>query len=382
MPDVAIRGMGLVCCYGRGLAPAVAALRAGRPGNQPLARFSLPFSEAVPLNPIDHGPYPPGAAGGMAIILDAARQALHQAGLDGDAPALRDCALLLGSSGFLYLSEANYHEQLKTQQNPTPPALHAPGRVAAGLAQTLKIGGPVFTLSTACSSSANALLVATDLLARGECSRALVIGAEGLSAISLSGFHSLLLLDPAGCRPFDAARRGLQLGEAVGALLLEPSGAADTLRLLGGANRCDIHHVTSARPDGAAMRATMDAALAHGRCAARDIVAIKAHGTGSLDNDAAEAAAMRALFHEAPPPFTALKRYLGHTLGACGAVETAAFAACLQAGFIPLTVGFEQVDPALGVQPLTHSIPARPGHYLLNFFGFGGNYASLVLAHG
>jgi 3-oxoacyl-(acyl-carrier-protein) synthase len=140
--------------------------------------------------------------------------------------------------------------------------------------------------------------------------------------------------------------------------------------------------MTSASPDGSAMRSVMEMALADAGLQPGDVAIIKAHGTGSLDNDTAESAAMRALFGATLPPFTGIKRYLGHTLGACGAVELAAFLGCLRAGFVPATAGFTQLDPELRVTPLTESRPAPAGAAMLNFFGFGGNYASLLIAHG
>jgi 3-oxoacyl-[acyl-carrier-protein] synthase-1 len=238
----------------------------------------------------------------------------------------------------------------------------------------------VLSFSTACSSRANALLHARDLILRGEVARALVLGVEALSMITLSGFRSLMMLDEAGCRPFDVARSGLQLGEGVAALLLERAGTG--ARLLGGANLCDTHHMTSASPDGEAMARTMRGALDDAGVAPGDIVAIKAHATASRDNDAAEAAAMRRVFGAALPPITALKRYLGHTMSACGAIETAALLTTLDAGFIPAAAGFAEVDPELGCVPMTQSRLATPGNYLLNYFGFGGNYASIVISHG
>ena len=123
------------------------------------------------------------------------------------------------------------------------PPLTPPGQAALRVAGQLGIEGPVLTLTTACSSSANALLVAAALLRRGEARRALVIGVEGLSAIALSGFHSLMLLDPEGCRPFDAGRRGMQIGEAVGAVLLEAGDAARP-------ENCSCVSGTSAIPGG------------------------------------------------------------------------------------------------------------------------------------
>ncbi len=381
MTAIRIRGLGLVSSYGIGLARAVEGLRAGRDGITPLTLFRLPFQDQIQVNQFDHSPFPPGEASAPAILEAAVSEALAAAGVE--AAALRDAALVIGTGGYLFAAEAEYRRVLAESGATSEPPLRAPGYVAQRVADDLGIGGPVLTLSTACSSSANALLVATDLIRRGEVARALVLGVEGLSQIALSGFHSLMLLDPEGCRPFDGARRGMQLGEAVAAVLLEAeaSGHASGDTLLGGANLCDIHHVTSAAPDGSAMRAVMEMALSDAGLAAGDIAVIKAHGTGSPDNDSAEAAAMRGLFGKRLPPFTGLKRYLGHTLGACGAVELAAFLGCLRAGFIPPTAGCTQPDPELRVTPLAAPQPARTGPVMLNFFGFGGNYASLIVHH-
>lgn len=382
MPAIRIRGLGLVSCYGIGVERAVQGLRAGKPGITPLTLFSLPFQDQILVNQFDHAPFPPGEAGALATLEAAVREALAAAQLD--TPDLRTAALVVGTGGYLFAAEAEYRRRYAADRSPPTPALRPPGYFAQRVAHDLGIDGPVLTLSTACSSSANALLVAADLIRRGEVTRALVLGIEGLSAVALTGFHALMLLDPQGCRPFDAQRRGMQLGEAAGAVLLEAedSTTQDGDYLLGGANLCDIHHVTSATPDGSAMRAVMEMALADAGLRPEEVVVIKAHGTGSLDNDTAEAAAMRTLFADALPVFTGIKRYLGHTLGACGAVELAAFLGCLRAGFIPPTAGFRTPDPELRITPLAGLRPATKGPVMLNTFGFGGNYASLVIAHG
>jgi 3-oxoacyl-(acyl-carrier-protein) synthase len=381
MTAIRIRGLGLVSSYGIGVGCAVEGMRAGRSGITPLTLFTLPFQNQMQVNQFDHAPFPPGSACATATMETVAHEALAEARLD--RAALHDAALIVGTSSFLFAGEADYRRTLAETGRAVMPAVSPPGQVALRVAEHLGIEGPVLTLTTACSSSANAVLVAAGLLRRGEARRALVIGVEGLSAIALSGFHSLMLLDPEGCRPFDAGRRGMQIGEAVGAVLLETGdddGGGD--RLLGGANLCDTHHMTSATPDGSAMRRVMEMALADAGLRPADVALIKAHGTGSLDNDTAEAAAMRALFGEGLPPFTGIKRYLGHTLGACGAVELAAFLGCLRAGIVPPTAGFAQPDPALHIAPLTEFRPAPAGPAMLNFFGFGGNYASLLIAHG
>jgi len=378
---IRIRGLGLVSSYGIGLAHTVAGIRAGRTGITPLTLFSLPFQNAMQVNQFDHASFPPGSACAMATMETVASEALTEAGLErGD---LQDAALVIGMSGFLFAGEADYRLALAATGKTIKPTIPPPGQVALRVAEHLGIKGPVLTLTTACSSSANALLVARALIRRGEARRALVIGVEGLSAGALTGFNSLMLLDPEGCQPFDAKRRGMQIGEAVGAVLLEVEDtdiqAGDSL--LGGANLCDIHHTTSASPDGSAMRAVMEMALADAGLQTADVAVIKAHATGSLDNDTAEAAAMRGLFGEALPPVTGIKRYLGHTLGACGAVELAAFLGCLRAGFVPPAAGCTQPDPELRLTPLMEACPAPAGAAMLNFFGFGGNYASLLISH-
>lgn len=379
MPAIHIRGLGLVSSYGRGVACAVEGMRAGLTGITPLTLFSLPFQDQIQINQFDHAPFPADSACATATMEAVAQEALIEAQLDNSA--LRDAALVVGTSSFLFAGEADFRRTLADTGQIVMPPLVPPGQAALHVARQLGIEGPVLTLTTACSSSANALLVAAGQLRRREVRRALVIGVEGLSAVALSGFHSLMLLDPEGCRPFDAGRRGMQIGEAVGAVLLEMSDDPGGDRLLGGANLCDTHHMTSASPDGSAMRSVMAMALADTGLQPADVTVIKAHGTGSLDNDTAEAAAMRDLFGDGLPPFTGIKRYLGHTLGACGVVELAAFLGCLRAGFVPPTAGCTQPDPALRVTPLTVSRPALQETVMLNYFGFGGNYASLLIAH-
>ena len=381
MTAIRIRGLGLVSSYGIGVASAVDGIRAGRTGITPLTLFSLPFQDQIQINQFDRAPFPPGAATATAVMETAVQEALTEAHLD--RTALRDAALVIGTSSFLFAAEAEYRRVLAETGATSMPPLTPPGQAALRVANHLGIEGPVLTLTTACSSSANALLAAADFIRRGEVRRALVLGVEGLSTISLGGFHSLMLLDPQGCRPFDAQRRGMQIGEAVGAVLLEAGERADGGDyFLGGANLCDTHHMTSATPDGSAMQTVMEMALADAGLRPADVAVIKAHGTGSLDNDTAESAAMRTLFGERLPPFTGIKRYLGHTLGACGAVELAAFLGCLRAGFVPPTAGFSQPDPALRITPLTEIRASSHGAAMLNFFGFGGNYASLLIAHG
>jgi 3-oxoacyl-(acyl-carrier-protein) synthase len=378
MRAVAIRGFGVVSAYGAGVAPLVAGIRARQDVARPLGLFES--AAGTPwVNEIDRTRFPLTAPGLLALTQTAVHEALTMAGVDRRALS-GDTALVCGGLSGQPLAEENYRRHYRAWANEQRQPIPDPGALSAELAGALGLRGPVVTINTACSSAANALLVGRDLVLRGAVRRALVLGIESLSAGAVGGFHSLLMLASDGCRPFDANRCGLQLGEASSAILIE-AGTGD-VELLGGANRCDTFHVTRANPDGSGMAECMHAALQAAGVAASEIFAIKAHGTGSRENDAAEAAAMHRVFGDRLPPFTGLKRYLGHTLGACGAVETTALLGCLAHGFVPATFGFTTPDPELAVVPLTQHQDAAPGHYLLNYFGFGGNFSSLVVRHG
>jgi 3-oxoacyl-[acyl-carrier-protein] synthase-1 len=372
MNSVRISGYGIVSTYGAGVVPLVAGLRRGTAEPGVLSDPPVAALAGVKVSALPPKTFCFDADGSLAVVLAAAGEALAKAGVQDP---LGDCAVLCGANT-LALAEHSYFGRADGPR----PAIPHPGELAERVAHALGATGPVLTFSTACSSSANALLHARDLILRRQTTRALVFGIESLTMITLSGFGSLLMLDAEGCRPFDAGREGFQPGEGVAALLLEADGSG--ARVLGGANLCDIHHVTSANPDGSGMAQSMRAALADAGVAPSEIVAIKAHATASRENDSAEAVAMRTVFGDRLPPFTALKRYLGHTSCACGAVETVAMLAALDAGFVPAAAGFVQPDPALDCVPMLQAQPAVAGAYLLNYFGFGGNYASVVIARG
>lgn len=381
MASTAITGTGIISCYGTGTTSLVSELSKGRSTEKRLSAFALQDSKYYLVNEIDRTGVDKGNAGEIQLFIQVIQQALDQAGIN---TPLDDCALVIGTSGFLFAAESEIRYQHELGLTSPPSAGYA-GLITNPVVSHFAIGGPVYCIHTACASSANAMIIAHEMISRGEVSRAIVVGAEGLSAVALSGFQSLMLLDKNGCRPFDAERNGLQIGEAYGAIILE---AADddinqpkpgALTFLGGENLCDTHHVTSASPDGSMMQSVIEKALLAADINAGDINFIKAHGTGSQDNDTAEAAALTKVFAQSLPPFTILKRYFGHTLGACGVVETIALLACLQSGFLPKTAGFKNKDTSLGITPLTDSIDAASGYFLSNYFGFGGNYAALIM---
>lgn len=385
---VRIAASGLVCALGSGRAGVATRLLAGETGLGPLAGIPSPLAGRLPVSQVAAADLPPGTGESATRCEAMARAALHQA-LDEahlwpGHPALAGAALLVATiTGDAERSEVRYREQV-ARHGPVPCVTVEPpaGRLATRLAASLGVGGPVLTVSSACTSAMNALLAATHLIRSGRVPRALVVGADALTATLVHGFEALLLLDPDGCRPFDATRRGIQPGEGAAALLLEPDGGLPGPRILGGASRCDPHHLTASSPDGSGAEAVLRATCARAGVAPSSLAAVRAHGTGTPDNDAAEGQGLRRLFGDAVPPLASLKRALGHTMGASGAVECVALLGCLEAGAFPACAGFVEADPAVGVTPLRSPLPFTDGDILLDTFGFGGNSVGLVLRWG
>ncbi len=381
---VRIVASGVVCALGKGRATVASRIREGRIGLHPITSVQTPLAGRVPVSQVAELDFDPDVPRNDQMAGEALRQAMDEAGMAPGDPRLRQAALLVGSiTGHSDRSEVRFRRIVKEQG-----AVHcvttepAAGRVATELAARLGVQGPVLTSCSACTSSSNAILTALHLLRTGRVPRAIVVGTDILTTTLIHGFESLMLLDPQGCRPFDAGRKGIQVGEAAGALILEPvaPGEDDGAHpvLLGGASRCDPFHMTASSPDGSGAEAVMRAACAQSGVDPSEIVAIKAHGTGTPDNDAAEGHALLRMFGDAIPPFASIKRYVGHTMGAAGAVEVTAFLGCLQAGFVPACAGFETIDPDVGVTPLREHAPFAGGVVMLNTFGFGGNSVSML----
>jgi 3-oxoacyl-[acyl-carrier-protein] synthase-1 len=249
------------------------------------------------------------------------------------------------------------------------------------LRRYLELEGPAGTICTACSSSAKAFASAQRLIALDLIDAALVGGVDSLCLTTLYGFHSLQLTSPTRCRPFDAARDGLSIGEAAAYALLErvPNGAAepDSIRLLGVGESSDAYHMSSPHPDGAGAHSAMQAALNAASATPAEIDYINLHGTGTPSNDSAEARAVNALFGAATP-CSSTKGATGHALGAAGALEAVICALALQSGSMPGGVNTAQPDPQLKVNYLTDNRRGSLRRVLSNSFGFGGANCSLL----
>ena len=241
--------------------------------------------------------------------------------------------------------------------------------------------------STACTSSVNALAYAAKLIASKQIKRALVVGIELFNKATFNGFSSLMLLSKSKIyRPFDKQSDGIILGEACSALLLESEPrSAEDFYYKGSKNICDIYSETTSNPSGEPIFHTMDEALRNASLKLSEIDFIKAHATGSENNNTSEANAIALLFekHGTTTPITALKPLIGHTLGASGTNEIALTLSCLKEGFIPPTLGFQERADGVSFTPLLNPVKrnGKKTNVLFNFVAFGGNTTSLVLSN-
>jgi 3-oxoacyl-[acyl-carrier-protein] synthase-1 len=262
------------------------------------------------------------------------------------------------------------------------------GDSTKSIARLLGIKNYITTISTACSSSANAIMHGAELIKAGLLDRALCGGTDALSRFTLNGFNSLMLLEKEWCRPFDIERKGLNLGEGAGFIMLESEESVRVNKsqilaeLVGYANTNDAFHQTAASPDGKGAFTAMSGALKKAGITADKIDYINVHGTGTPNNDESESMGMKTLFGDKIPPFSSTKPYTGHTLGAAGGVEAVFSVLSILHGCIWPSLNFKNKMKEVDFGPQTSLIKNLNIEYVLsNSFGFGGNNTSLLFAN-
>jgi 3-oxoacyl-[acyl-carrier-protein] synthase-1 len=261
-----------------------------------------------------------------------------------------------------------------------------PGGHAERLADTLGIRKQVSTLSTACSSSANSILLGVQLIRNKMAATVICGGTEALSKFTINGFNTLMIVDHEHCRPFDATRKGLNIGEGAGYLVLESEDAVVTSKkpvmaeVKGCGNANDAFHQTASSPEGTGAYLSMQQALTRADVAPDQIDYINAHGTATENNDLSEGNAMQRLFASRIPPFSSTKPNVGHTLAAAGSVEAIFCLMALEHQLIWPSLNFKNPMPELGIMPTTMLLDRQVKHVMSNSFGFGGNTTSLLFS--
>ncbi len=259
------------------------------------------------------------------------------------------------------------------------PRVHNPGSPSDYVAHRTGLAGPRLTISTACASSARVFATAWRWLEAGFVDAVLVGGIDSLCHSVLAGFQSLELTSPEPCRPFDADRNGINIGEAAGFALVTRAehAPADAMRLAGYGESSDAFHMSQPPPEGEGARRSMRAALDRAGLEGREIGYVNLHGTASQANDAAEADALAALL-PSDVFVSSTKGWTGHTLGAAGILETVITLNALVSGVLPGTLNLDTPDPELAFPVAADNGTGALRYAMTNSFGFGGNNCSLV----
>ena len=314
------------------------------------------------------------------ILFEVIERALQRSQL---SPAeIRQTGLFIGSSSYdLRDSEIDYNQKLVAgDPSAVPMPFTGYNRLGESICRRFGIDSEPFNINSACTSSANAMLLAHNMLQQGHYEHALVVGIELYNETTINGFAGLQLIAEQRIAPFDKNRDGIILGESCSAVVISNAKKSTTsLMLCGGGSCFDPYSITTSNPDGSTIAQTLENALRDTGTDKSEVLAIKTHGTATYMNDISESKGIVAAFPDEIPPITAIKPYVGHTLGACGTLELILFAEALEQGYVPKTPNFETPDPELPLTPLNEDLDARDGVYLLNYFGFGGSNTVLIV---
>lgn len=398
MTRVFITGLGIITAIGNNFREVFTSLKEGRSGVGQLSLIDSVYKDEIPVaeikatnkdlknlaNPVTKGFHSRTAL--LGII--AARQAVQFACLEKDA--LRDAALISGTTvGGMDRSEVFFKNFVADprQGKMRDVAGHDCGDSTEMIARELGIKGFLSTINTACSSSANAIMMGARLMQQGKIRKAIAGGSDCLTKFTLNGFNSLMILDRAQCKPFDENRNGLNLGEGSAFVVLETEedvlrdGKTPLAEVRGFGNACDAYHQTASSPEGLGAYLSMQKALELAQILPENISYINTHGTGTRNNDLSEGVAIERLFAKYIPPCSSTKSFTGHTLGAAGAIEAVISTMAIQNQCIFANLNFSDKMQELSFVPV-RDFQTYTGidHVMSNSFGFGGNNSSLIFS--
>jgi 3-oxoacyl-[acyl-carrier-protein] synthase II len=394
---VVVTGAGIVTALGSGWKVNAEGFRAGRTAFRPVSLFDVRRQRAKTAAEMDLPSSLPRTQLGKRQItrLDRAGKMLllaaYEAWLQSGWEPAENLPFVLGTTGGgMLFGEEYFRRALQQPYQHRGQAVRAvcyqPQVQARLVMDALNFSGPIITVSNACASGSNAIGQAYELVRSGQAERAIAGGYDSLCEMVFSGFDSLQALSPTICRPFDARRDGLALGEGAAILTLETlesakqRGATILGELIGYASSIDQHHLTQPHPQGNTTQFVMKSACANARVTPEDIGYINAHGTGTLLNDSSEATAISewAGRRAANLPVSSTKANIGHLLGAAGAVEAVVCLMVLSEQWLPPEIAFQTPDPACKFPIVDKQQDANVNVALSNSFGFGGVNASLI----
>lgn len=392
MTKVLVTGAGAVSAIGMTVRENLESLRTGKHGIGPVMHFhtalDYPAGEVKPDNASLKAAL--GIAGGRTVSrtallgLMAAAEALQDSG--ADATSLRTGIVSATSAGGMDLTEEFYPEFMQDSRHGRlrDVVMHDCGASSEFIADALGIRGFVTTVSTACSSAGNAIMLGARLIRHGLLDTVIAGGTDALCRFTLNGFNSLMILDREHCRPMDASRNGLNLGEGAGYIVLQSEKAAARspyCELTGFSNVNEAFHQTGSSPEGDGAFMSMSEALAQAGISPGEVSYINVHGTGTQQNDLSESMAIRRLFGDKVPMFSSVKPFIGHTLGASEGIEAVYSVMSVAEGTVYPNLNFSSPLPETGLVPvLSWQTGLKIDNVVSNSFGFGGNNSTLVFS--
>ena len=396
---IAITGLGIISAIGDNVQQNLASLRAKHSGSGQIKYLETIHKGNLPIAEVKHSDEELLKLAGVAedtgytrtalLGMIAAKEAFDNSGAkkgDGIRTALISATTVggMGSTEKFYL---DYIIPEKKGDFVKFIDSHDCGDSAEKIADNLGIKDFITSINTACSSSANALMLGARLIKHGIVERVVAGGVDGLTKFTINGFNTLMILDKEYCKPFDKNRTGLTLGEGSGFVVLESLEAAQKsgkqiyCELTGYANTCDAYHQTASSPEGTGAFLSMSSALALSGLKIEDIDYVNVHGTATQINDLSEGNAMMKFFGNKVPKFSSTKGYTGHTLGAAGGIEAVFSALTIYNNTIFPNLNFKDKMEEFDLVPVTDLIEnAGVKNVLSNSFGFGGNNTSLIFS--
>ena len=387
---ISVTGLGIICSIGNDADSVLDSLRKGESGVGPMKYLQskhsyLPVGEVKLSNDQmkdilgikDETPMSRTTLMGAIAI----RQAMEHAGITIEQLNGKRVALISGTTvGGMDLTE-NYYEQMKTDDS----LLYLPksnecGKSTEEMAEIIGFtDAQTCTISTACSSALNSIILGSEMLKRDEVDVVIAGGSEALSRFHLNGFNTLMILDKEQCRPFDDTRAGLNLGEGAAFVILEKNAANSLAYVAGYGNRCDAFHQTASSDNGEGAYLAMKDALEMAHLKPGDIQYVNAHGTGTPNNDITESQSLIRIFGDNMPEVSSTKSFTGHTTSASGSIEAVICILAMQNNFTPGNLGWKNKIEG-GIVPTLGNDNIVLENVICNSFGFGGNDSSMVIS--
>ena len=396
--NIAITGEGIICAIGADKASVLDSLRRKRTGIATM-RYLRSQHHELPVGEVKLSDDEMKSLLGIDASLEVSRTALM--GMLAVRQALENSGILLPPSTLhlpqklvlisgttvagMDVTERHFTEIRTLDDHLSCLDYHNCGDNTRQIADHFGCFSEYTTVSTACSSAANALILGAEMLKAGEADIVVAGGTEALSVFHLNGFNSLMILDKEHCRPFDETRAGLNLGEGAAYVVLESEEHARQRQasvhayLSGYGNACDAFHQTASSENGEGAYLAMEEALMMAGLKPTDVDYVNAHGTGTPNNDLSESVALRRVFGSQIPPVSSTKGFTGHTTSASGSIEAVICLLAMHHGFLPANLGWHQ-PMADGIVPTQGADDCQLRHVLCNSFGFGGNDSSLVFS--